>query len=133
LSRRAGFVHHQVKAMILMSEMEPSHPDRRSSDRFPIEREVRYKMLDGKTVLHSGCGKTVDMSSSGVLFTTEQPLATGNRLELSVNWPAQLDNSCPLKLVALGRVVRTDDGKAAIAIEKYEFRTQGSKTFAAGK
>jgi hypothetical protein len=116
-----------------MADKGLSHPDRRSSDRFPIEREVRYKMLDGKTVLHSGAGKTLDMSSSGVLFTTEQPLAAGNRLELSVNWPAQLDNSCPLKLVALGRVVRVDGGKAAIAIEKYEFRTQGSKAFSAAK
>jgi len=123
----------EVKAMILMAEKAPTHPDRRSSDRFPIEREVRYKMLDGKTVLQSGAGKTVDMSSSGVLFTTDQPLAAGNRLELSVNWPAQLDNTCPLKLVALGRVVRTDSGKAAIAIEKYEFRTQGSKTFGVAK
>ena len=110
-----------------------SRSDRRTSDRFPIEREVRYRMLDGKTVLRAGSGKTVDMSSGGVLFTTEQPLSAGNRLELSVNWPAQLNNSCPLKLVALGRVVRSDGLKAAIAIEKYEFRTQGSKTFAAGR
>lgn len=121
------------KAMLLMAEKALPHSDRRTSDRFPIERDIRYKMLDGKTVLQAGAGKTVDMSSGGVLFTTEQPLATGNRLELSVNWPAQLDNSCPLKLVALGRVVRTDGLKAALAIEKYEFRTQGSKTFAAGR
>lgn len=108
------------------------HPDRRSSDRFPIERDVKYKMLDGKTVLRTGAGKTLDMSSGGVLFTTEEPLSAGNRLELSVNWPAQLDNTCPLKLVALGRVVRVDQGRAALVIEKYEFRTQGSKTFTAG-
>jgi len=43
-----------------------------------------------------------------------------------VNWPAHLDNRCALKLVASGRVVRTDSTKAAIAIERYEFRTQGS-------
>ena len=116
-----------------MAEKGLSHPDRRSSDRFPIEREVRYRMLDGKTVLQSGSGKTLDMSSAGVLFTTEHALNTGNRLELSVNWPAQLDNCCPLKLVALGKVVRTEGLVAAISIEKYEFRTQGSKGFAAGK
>lgn len=120
------------KAMLLMAEKALPYTDRRTSDRFPIEREVRYKMLDGKSVLRTGSGRTVDMSSGGVLFTTEQPLSAGNRLELSVNWPAQLDNSCPLKLVALGRVVRTDGLKAALAIEKYEFRTQGSKSFANG-
>src|SRR5947209_16492106 len=103
--------------------------ERRSSDRFPIEREVRYKMLDGKSVTGSGSGKTLDISSGGVLFTTEQHLTEGKRLELSVNWPAQLNNSCALKLVALGRLVRCDATKAAIAIEKYEFRTRGSDSF----
>jgi hypothetical protein len=125
-------MHDYQRRHFMAVEKGLPYPDRRSSDRFPIERDVKYKMLDGKTVLRTGAGKTVDMSSGGVLFTTEEPLSAGNRLELSVNWPAQLDNSCPLKLVALGRVVRTEQGKAAIVIEKYEFRTQGSRTFTAG-
>ncbi len=116
-----------------MSDNGYSQAERRSSGRFPIERDVKYRMMDGKTVLRSGMGKTLDMSSGGVLFTTDQPLSTGNRVEISVNWPAQLDNACPLKLVALGRVVRTEGMKVAIAIEKYEFRTQGSRAFAAGQ
>jgi len=32
-----------------------------------------------------------------------------------------------LKLVARGRVVRSEDGRAAIEIHQYEFRTQGSQ------
>jgi hypothetical protein len=31
-----------------------------------------------------------------------------------------------LKLVARGRVVRSDEGKAAIEIHQYEFRTQAT-------
>jgi hypothetical protein len=31
-----------------------------------------------------------------------------------------------LKLVALGRLVRTDENSAAISIERYEFKTRGS-------
>ena len=73
-----------------------------------------------------GVGRTVDMSSSGVLFTTQQPLFPGRRLEISVSWPAQLDNKCPLKLVARGKVVRSEAGKVAIEIQQYEFRTAGS-------
>ncbi|MEX2264593.1 MAG: PilZ domain-containing protein [Bryobacteraceae bacterium] len=114
--------------MTPLSETNPSRfnlmMERRSSDRFPIERDVRYKILDGRTVV-TGIGRTIDMSSSGVLFTTEVPLMQGKRLELSVSWPAQLNNTCALKLVALGRVVRTAEDKAALAIEKYEFRTAG--------
>ena len=65
--------------------------------------------------------------SNGVLFTTDQILLPGKRLELSISWPAQLDNKCQLKLVARGRVARLEQGKAAIEIQQYEFRTTGSK------
>lgn len=106
--------------------------ERRSSGRFPIEREVRYKIVEGKTVV-LGTGRTVDISSSGIRFTTEHALKEGKRLELSVSWPAQLNNNCPLKLVALGRVVRAEGNVASLAIEKYEFRTQGRNFANAGQ
>jgi hypothetical protein len=51
-------------------------------------------------------------------------LLPGRRLELSISWPAQLNNKCALKLVARGRVVRFEQGRAAIEIQQYEFRTQ---------
>ncbi len=98
--------------------------DRRSAVRFPIEQDVRYRIFNRNTI-EVGMGRTVNMSSNGVLFTTERPLQPGERLELAVNWPAQLDNRQPLKLVTNGRVVRCVDGTAAISIERYEFRTQG--------
>ena len=101
-----------------------SSTDRRSSDRFSIEREVRYKVLNKKNGEESGTGKTVNMSSTGVLFTTDQMLLPGRRVEVSISWPAQLNAKCALRLVARGRVVRFDDGKAAMEIQQYEFKTQ---------
>jgi hypothetical protein len=101
--------------------------ERRDADRFPIEREVRYRILDKRNRALEGTGKTVNISSNGVLFTTDQLLIPGKRLEISISWPAQLDNKCQLKLVAKGRVTRLEEGKAAIEIQKYEFRTLGSK------
>jgi hypothetical protein len=89
--------------------------DRRSAVRFPIEQEVRYKVFNRNTI-EVGSGRTINMSSNGVLFTTERALAAGERLEVAVNWPAQLDHKCPLKLVTTGRVVRSDGDRAAIAI-----------------
>lgn len=97
--------------------------DRRAADRFPIEREVRYKVLNRKNADEIGYGKTINMSSNGVLFTTEQYLLPGRRLELSISWPAQLNSTVALKLVARGRVVRCEEGRAAIEIHQYEFRT----------
>jgi hypothetical protein len=100
--------------------------DRRHSDRFPIEREVRYRVLSKRSGEESGDGKTINISSSGVLFSTDHILLPGRRMELSISWPAQLDNKCALKLVARGRVVRFEQGRAAIEIQQYEFRTQSS-------
>jgi len=56
--------------------------DRRSSDRFPIEREVRYRVLSKRSGEETGAGKTVNMSSCGVLFTTAAVASAGRRLEL---------------------------------------------------
>jgi hypothetical protein len=103
--------------------------ERRSADRFPIEREIRFKILNKKNAGEEGCGRTINISSNGVLFTTDQILVPGKRLELSISWPAQLDNKCQLKLVARGRVARLEQGRAAIEIQQYEFRTMGSKGF----
>jgi hypothetical protein len=100
--------------------------DRRHSDRFPIEREVRYKVLNKRSNEETGDGKTINISSSGVLFTVEHMLLPGRRMELAISWPAQLNNKTALKLVARGRVVRFEGGRAAIEIQQYEFRTQSS-------
>jgi hypothetical protein len=66
------------------------------------------------------------MSSSGILFSTEQRLHLGRLVEVSVNWPARLGGTCPLKFVAVGRVVRSEPNRAALKIERYEFRTRAT-------
>jgi hypothetical protein len=101
-------------------------PDRRASNRLPIERDVHYKVLGGKkTVTYVGSGKSLNMSSGGVLFTTESGLREGERIELAVSWPAKLDDRISLKLVAIGVLVRSYETQAAMAIERYEFKTRG--------
>jgi hypothetical protein len=65
------------------------------------------------------------MSSGGVLFTTESCLPEGARVEIAISWPAQLNGATQLKLVAIGVLVRTNDREAAVAIQRYEFKTRG--------
>jgi hypothetical protein len=93
--------------------------------RFPIVREVRYKVMNSKGAVEIGTGETINISSKGVLFNAHVPLPSGKRIELSINWPAQLDGKCGLKLVARGRIVRCEGTNVALEIEKYEFRTAG--------
>ena len=99
--------------------------ERRGTIRFPLREEVRYKLVHGKVVT-SGLGKTLNIASGGVLFTTEQKLPMGRTVELSVNWPARLDGTCALKFVATGRVIRAEEDRAVVRIERYEFRTRAS-------
>src|ERR1043166_1371685 len=73
--------------------------ERRRKKRFPIQQEVRYRFLDEPGMMHIGGCTTVNVSSGGVCFTTEKPLPLGVPIELSMNWPALLNNSCRMKLV----------------------------------
>jgi PilZ domain len=103
---------------------EVTTTERRKSSRFPIEREVRYKTLNQRAEILAGLGKTLNISSSGVLFTSDHDLPVGTRLEVSISWPAQLNEKCLLNLVARGRVTRNNKGQLALQIQQYEFRTQ---------
>jgi hypothetical protein len=100
--------------------------DRRIKRRFGIEQGLRYRLLYGSRVAESGTGRTVNISSSGIWFTTEGILSTGLPVEVSMSWPARLNDICPMKLMIYGCVVRSDEAGAALAIERYEFRTQGT-------
>ena len=99
--------------------------ERRSKRRFHIEQDVRYKMLYGQRIAETGTGKTLNISSGGVWFTTDNMLTLGMPIELSMTWPVLLNDSCPMKLMIYGCVVRSNEKGAAVAIERYEFRTQG--------
>jgi c-di-GMP-binding flagellar brake protein YcgR len=106
--------------------------ERRGNSRFPVKEDVRYRVLQSKAVQVSGSGKTLDISSGGILFTTHERLLPGRLVEIAVNWPARLHGTCPLQLVATGRVVRSDEDTAAVRIERYEFKTRASSAVAAG-
>jgi len=69
--------------------------ERRASDRFPIERDILYKVTNRQSEDETGLGRTVNMSSSGVLFATEASLIAGRRVELAIDWPAQMNNTVP--------------------------------------
>src|SRR5580700_2313379 len=99
--------------------------ERRTKRRFHIEEDVRYKMLYSQRLAENGAGKTMNISSGGIWFSTEAMLTSGMSIEISMTWPVLLNDSCPMKLMIYGCVVRSNDKSAAVAIERYEFRTQG--------
>ena len=114
-----------IKSQVEEKALDSGERERRLKRRFQVEQDVRYKMLYGQRIAETGTGKTANISSGGVWFTTENMLTTGMPVELSMNWPVLLNESCAMKLMIYGCVVRSNEKGAAVAIERYEFRTQG--------
>jgi DNA-binding NarL/FixJ family response regulator len=106
---------------------EPAGADRRTNARFPCKLAVSYQALEHPFFSGVATSETLNISSKGLLFATEVALQPGQLLQVSVDWPARLENQVPLKLVAEGRIVRNLNGLAAMRIDKYEFRTRRTK------
>jgi hypothetical protein len=66
------------------------------------------------------------VSSSGLSFIADRPLSIGQKLDMSIDWPALLDRDVQLQLVASGVVVRTTGAVTALRLLRHEFRTRGA-------
>ena len=108
-------------------------PDRRTNARFPCRLAVSYQALEHPFFSGTATSETLNISSKGLLFSTHEALQPGQLLQVSVDWPARLENQVPLKLVAEGRIVRNLNGLAAMSIDKYEFRTRRARADGAEK
>lgn len=109
----------------------PEHPpmevasrtmERRAKIRYPVELTVRYHTL-GKGRPVAGVGRTLNMSSSGLLVASQSEINPGASVAVSVDWPTLLHGAIRLQLVAVGRVVRCKGMSFAVGFEKHEFRT----------
>lgn len=98
--------------------------ERRHKMRFPMVRDLRFRLLENDRIVASGFGTTTNMSSGGVAFTSDLNLPNGSWVELSISWPALLDEECPMRLIVFGRVLRGAEDMKVCTIEKWEFRTQ---------
>jgi hypothetical protein len=108
---------------------ESGRIERRASRRTAIERRIRYRVVGRvagrRRVELSGGGKTINMSSVGMLIETDQVLLPGWRVEIEVNGPFQVDDQVFLKLLVTGKIVRsvsTPIPLAGIKISRHMFQ-----------
>src|ERR1035438_998539 len=94
--------------------------ERRAKKRFVMEREIRHRVVEQDKIIAVGSGKTINLSSNGVAFVAENDLPEGAYIEVSIAWPALLENRCPLQLVGFGRVLRSSGRMIASTLEQYE-------------
>ena len=100
--------------------------ERRFKVRYPLELNVRYQTF-GRDDMIAGVGRTVNLSSTGVLVASSDKMTDGMRLRLTIEWPTLLNGTTPLQLVTFGRVVRAEANAFAVALEHYQFRTMKRK------
>ena len=99
--------------------------DRREDRRYGIHLDVKWKLIRRRRVLDVGTGKTIDLSSGGLLFDPGRHLPEGLNVELAITWPVLLHNVAPLQLVLSGRIVRSNGQRVAMRTVQHEFRTIG--------
>jgi ribosomal protein L2 len=118
---------HRYEFTPVNSETLDGIPDRRASSRFPVQEEVSYHLTHSRSAPVTGRGAALNIGSGGILFTTNQKLDVGRAVEVAMNWPAKLGGTCPLRFIAVGRVVRSVEDQAAVRIQRYEFKTRSQK------
>ncbi len=64
-------------------EVETIAGDRRSDRRYALHLELRWKLIRRRRILETGIGRTLDLSSGGILIETDRTLPVGLNLELS--------------------------------------------------
>jgi len=101
--------------------------DRRSAERYTIEQEIRWRLRGRRTREAPATGRTVNISSAGVLFKSGSDLPYGKLVEIAIRWPAPMGGAGDLQLVASGRLVRSADGLAAIQFQRREFQSRSSQ------
>lgn len=98
--------------------------DRRSRRRYAFDLPLEYRVASGRHLFLAGKGRTLDISSKGIAICIDDVLAPRTTVELSIHWPALLNDSCALKLVVTGKVIRSDGHITAIRMDHHEFRTR---------
>src|ERR1700730_6680323 len=106
-----------------VAPFESPRPDQRRYPRYPIRLDLQYKLLKHGPVNRTGSGTTLNISTGGIFFETDDPLPKHGQIDVEMNWPFLLDGAGPLKLLVQGRIVRTDARRTAVKVSRYEFHT----------
>ncbi len=95
--------------------------DRRLARRYEIELDLRIVVLAAGGVAQIGTGRSRNLSSGGVLFESSNPLTVGAHVELWIRWPAPIERTRPLTLIANGIVVRKHVDLYGLSLVRHEF------------
>ncbi|MBI3667152.1 MAG: hypothetical protein HY236_13175 [Acidobacteria bacterium] len=87
--------------------------------RFAMERPVEFWFTDIRDPRRFR-GRTLNISSGGVLVQTEEQIGVGRKIEMVVRMATLTPDNAPVDLRLLGRTVRSGQGWVAAQIKKYQ-------------
>ena len=93
--------------------------EQRKNQRF--ELKLPFEIIRAGTTTKM-MGETKNMSSSGVLFTSDTSVAIGEPIEYLITFPKPANSRSDVRLRCVGTVLREDpQSKFAATLERYEF------------
>jgi hypothetical protein len=93
--------------------------EQRRNQRF--ELKLPFEIIGGATNTKA-VGETKNVSSSGVLFTSEAPVEVGAPIEYLITFPKPAGSRFEVRLRCVGTVLREHEkSKFAATLERYEF------------
>ena len=93
--------------------------EQRKNQRF--ELKLPFEIIRAGTTAKV-MGETKNMSSSGVLFTSDTSVAIGEPIEYLITFPKPANSRSGVRLRCVGTVLREDsESKFAATLERYEF------------
>ena len=104
-----------------------SNEERRSHRRYPVGLEVHYKLARERMTVQEGSGKTLDFSAEGVFFRPDRAVPAGVDVELSIDWPVNIQGAPTLRVTIQGRTLRSTSEGTAVRISHCEFRADAGK------
>jgi hypothetical protein len=95
--------------------------------------DVRYRVIGHGSFEGFGRGKTVNMSSSGLLLAVDHNLSPGARIEIEMDWPFKREEGVSQKLIIMGQIVRSEKSTVALAgvkISRHTFQITSGRSVA---
>jgi hypothetical protein len=93
--------------------------EQRRSRRFELKLPV--EVVRAGALLMRKAGETRNVSSTGVLMTTEELVPVGESIEYLITLPVMGDGDHAVRLRCVGKVVRQEISASAATLERYEF------------
>lgn len=109
--------------MVGRPKRDVMHGDQRTANRYNLQLDLSYRVfLKAGWVGLSGTGRTVNISTRGILFRCSAVLVPGMSIELVLRWPVLLESIHRLELVARGKICRSTEEGTAVRVMYLELR-----------